>query len=456
MNDTFWRVIDKHDPSQKALITDTAIITYQELCQQVGRWETRLTQALPCRGVVALSMDNSPAAICAYLACLRLIYPVILYSSVLSEAGKKQLYNTLSPQLIVEGDAINNGQSGPYPLDKELAVILTTSGSTGGGKYVALSYENLRANTDSISDYLPIIASDVALLTLPLSYSYGLSVLNTHLKAGASVHLTALTMMNREFWTLLEGQSITSLSGVPSFYEMLIRLRFTNRPLPQLRYFTQAGGKLSAPLVKTLSDYADKHNKQFYVMYGQTEATARMSYLTPDRVSDKPGSIGRPVAGGTFSLVDDKGQKIDGAGVEGELVYKGANIMLGYVTGASELGSFTPKTHLNTGDLARRDEDGDYFITGRKKRIIKLFGERLSLDGLENLFAEKGCSVKVTGCDDFVVVACHPADETQVTTLLSEMVNCPPKARCVVCMQHWPLLANGKTDYASIFKMAAS
>ncbi|MBU3022180.1 AMP-binding protein [Aestuariibacter sp. A3R04] len=456
MSTVFWRTIEKHESHQKALITDASSLTYRELCQQVARWETRLNQVLPQRGLVALRMGNTPAAICAYLACLRLTYPVILYSPALSEAGKAQMRLALSPALLIDGEEITVWQSGQYHLDENLAVILTTSGSTGGGKYVALSYDNLRANTNSIIDYLPMIASDVALLTLPLSYSYGLSVLNTHLEAGASIHLTTMTILDKGFWQLLETASITSLSGVPSFYEMLIRLRFTNRALPQLRYFTQAGGKLAGTHVKTLSDYADKYNKQFFVMYGQTEATARMSYLSPDRVSDKPDSIGRPVPGGAFLLVDDNGELIESAGVDGELVYQGPNTMLGYVASASELGTFTPESRLYTGDVARRDEDGDYYISGRKKRFVKLFGERLSLDGLENLFEEKGFSVKVAGQDDFIVVACHPSDEAEVINQLGKIVTCPPKARCVIGIGQWPLLANGKTDYASILKMAAS
>lgn len=447
MKQAFWRAIDAHPPSSVAVITDGDNVSYTELLAHVTCWQQKLGQ-LNFRPLVALSMDNCLAAIACYLACLRLAYPVVLFNPSLGAQGKQHLLARLDPNLWVEAEQIIQRHDKVINTPAALAVVLTTSGSTGGGKYVALSYANLTSNAMAICEYLPIECSDIALCTMPLSYSYGLSVLHTHLQVGAAIRLTDKTVMDKGFWSLLIDEPISSLSGVPSFYEMLLRLRFTRHGLPALRYFTQAGGKLAENYVNALAEYADKTHKAFYVMYGQTEATARMAYLPSEKVTVKPKSIGRAIPGGKLSLMDPDGCEITTAHMEGELIYEGDNVMLGYCEDKSDFAALSANQRLATGDLAYQDEDGDFYICGRLKRIIKLFGERLNLDALEELFAQKGVNVKACGEDNLLVLACEPSKRSLTEAWLDKWVACPPRAKVVIDVDAWPLLPNGKTDYS--------
>ena len=263
-------------------------------------------------------------------------------------------------------------------IASNIALLLSTSGSTGASKQVMISYDNLQANTSSICDYLPIKSTDVSISTLPFHYSYGLSIINTHLASGAALLMTEYSFMQREFWSLFDEHKVTSFGGVPHSYDMLMRLKFTSKNLPSLRYFTQAGGKLAVNTVSELSAFAEKSGKAFYVMYGQTEATARMSFADQNTLLSKPGTIGKAIPGTSFSI----------QGELGELVFTGPNVMLGYAHSLNDLQQQAQMTEaprqLYTGDLARVDADGDIYITGRVKRIVKLFGERISLDELQS------------------------------------------------------------------------
>ncbi|NLG32148.1 MAG: AMP-binding protein, partial [Syntrophomonadaceae bacterium] len=190
-----------------------------------------------------------------------------------------------------------------YPIYDELALLLTTSGSTGSPKLVRQSYTNIESNTKSIVEYLDLDETERPITTLPMSYTYGLSILNTHLYVGASIILTQKTLMQKEFWQQFKDYEATSFGGVPYIYEMLDKLRFFRMNLPALRTMTQAGGKLSQELHKKFAEYALETGKKFVVMYGQTEATARMSYLPHDKSLEKCGSIGVAIPGGKFSLI---------------------------------------------------------------------------------------------------------------------------------------------------------
>ena len=171
-----------------------------------------------------------------------------------------------------------------YPMYNELALLITTSGSTGSPKFVRQSYKNLEANTHSIVEYLHLNGTERPITTLPMNYTYGLSVINTHLAVGATLILTDKTLMQREFWTLFSEQKATSFAGVPYTYEMLDKLMFFRRKLPYLKSMTQAGGKILPILHQKFAEYAQKEGKEFVVMYGQAEATARMGYL-PSNIS---------------------------------------------------------------------------------------------------------------------------------------------------------------------------
>jgi acyl-coenzyme A synthetase/AMP-(fatty) acid ligase len=289
-----------------------------------------------------------------------------------------------------------------FPLYDELALLLTTSGSTGSPKFVRQSYANVRANAESIAEYLHLNEKERPITTLPMSYTYGLSIINSHLLVGASIILQK-TLMRHDFWVNFKEFGATSFGGVPYTYYMLDKLNFSRMELPSLTSMTQAGGGLSHELHRKFAEYAYKSDKKFIVMYGQTEATARMSYLPPEKSLEKIGSIGIAIPGGELSLIDSCGKVISEPDVVGELVYKGANITLGYAECGGDLIKGDERNGvLMTGDMARRDKDGYYFITGRKKRFLKMFGSRINLDEMELLIKEAFPSIDVVcgGVDD--------------------------------------------------------
>ena len=224
-----------------------------------------------------------------------------------------------------------------YPLHDDLALLLTTSGSTGSPKLVRQSYRNIEANTKSIVEYLSLDESERTITTLPMNYTYGISIINTHLAAGASIVLTDKALMQKEFWQQLKDFEATNFGGVPYTFEMLNRLRFERMNLPALRCVTQAGGKLSPTLHEKFAKWTVDAGKKFIVMYGQTEATARMSYLPAEKSLEKCGSIGIAIPGGRFALLGENGAEIAEPETPGELVYYGDNVTMGYAECGEDL-----------------------------------------------------------------------------------------------------------------------
>lgn len=273
-----------------------------------------------------------------------------------------------------------------YPMNDELGLLLTTSGSTGSPKFVRQTYNNVLTNAKQIAEYLELNSSERPVTTLPMNYTYGCSIINSHLLVGATILLTDKSLMAREFWDFMKSQNATSFGGVPYTYEMLDKLRFFRMDLPELRYMTQAGGKLSPELHKKFAEYAMDKNKKFIVMYGACEATARMGYLPADKSLEKYGSCGIAIPGGRFYLIDENNQIIDGSEAVGELVYEGPNVTMGYAECGDDLIKGDERNgKLLTGDMAKRDKDGFYFIVGRKKRFLKIYGNRVNLDEIDRM-----------------------------------------------------------------------
>lgn len=272
------------------------------------------------------------------------------------------------------------------PFNEEnLAEIIYTSGSTAFPKGVMLSHKNLIANTSSIVEYLQLTEKDRVLIVLPFYYCYGLSLVHTHLRVGGSVVLNNTFMLLGSVINDIKNYQCTGFSGVPSHFQILLRKSdtFKKSEFTHLRYVTQAGGKLHKVFIEEFID--NFPNILFYVMYGQTEATARLSYLPPQRLKEKLGSIGIGIPGVELKLVDTEGNEITEQDVEGEIIAKGNNVMQGYYK-AQEL---TEKTiidgYLRTGDLATKDKDGYFYLVARKKEIIKVGGERISPKEIEEV-----------------------------------------------------------------------
>lgn len=339
-----------------------------------------------------------------------------------------------------------------YSLHPDLALLLTTSGSTGSSKFVRISYNNIEANASSIAKYLSIDKNERPITTLPMNYSFGLSIINSHILKGATILLTSKTLMEKDFWKFLKNQKASSISGIPYTFEILKKLKFMQMDLPYLKTITQAGGKLNDDLNREFSNYCTKTDKKFFIMYGQTEATARMSYLPPEYASTKLGSIGIAIPGGSLSLIDDKGKNINEAGIIGELVYKGKNVSMGYANCADDLLKEDENQRiLLTGDLAKRDSENYYFIVGRKGRFIKVFGNRVSLDEIENLLQSIVSECACTGQDDHMIIYITDKNKlTEVKNYISIVTGINQNAFSVRYCKKIPKNFIGKTIYSKL------
>ena len=434
-----------------AVITDTgSIVSYGCLLRMTTSW----AESIPPRSLVFLLVENNLESLVSYVACLNKGIVPLLLPATIDEELLSYLKHEYKPSRIYKnGDLLENNDTN-VPLHEDLALLLTTSGSTGSPKLVRQSYANIRANTASIVEYLKIDSSERPITTLPMNYTYGLSIINSHLAAGATILLTDKSIMQREFWDFFTSQGATSFGGVPYTYEMLDKLMFFRRKLPSLRTMTQAGGKILPELHRKFAEYAQREGKNFVVMYGQCEATARMSYLPPDHALDKVGSMGIAIPGGKFTIVDADGEDIDVPDVEGELVYEGENVTMGYAECADDLAKGDERCgRLVTGDMARRDADGFYYIVGRKKRFLKIFGNRVNLDETERIikghFGAMDCACG--GVDDKMKIFITDDEQVDaVRSFVAEKTHINFKAFEIVVVPAIPKNASGKTLYSEL------
>lgn len=340
-------------------------------------------------------------------------------------------------------------------LYDDLALLLTTSGSTGSPKLVRLSYNNVLSNAASIAEYLNINNDERPITSLPMFYTYGLSVINSHLIKGAAILLTEKPVIQKDFWNFAKEQKATSIAGVPYTYEMLKRLHIFNMDIPELKTMTQAGGKLNAEIAKWYIEQAKSTGRKFIIMYGQTEATARMSYLPFDKALNKYGSIGIAIPGGKFSLIDENNNEILEPDKDGELVYSGPNVSLGYAECKEDLEKGDENNgKLYTGDIARRDTDGYYYITGRKKRFVKMFGNRVNLDAIEQIVKNITTFCACVGVDDMITLFVTEYNlDNEIKTLLSTKTGFPNTVFSVRYIDEIPQNASGKIQYSDLEKL---
>lgn len=386
--------------------------------------------------VAIIICKNSVFHIAAYIACLESKTIPILLSTDASEYTIKNYSDLYRASFIfnddyietlcdfdktfMEGGFIYSRDQEPFDIHKDLSLLITTSGSTGSPKLVRLSEKNLLSNASSIIKYLGIKESDRAITTLPMNYTFGLSVINTHLSSGASIVLTNSSLMEKSFWETFENRKPTTFSGVPYTYNILEKLKFFEKKYPFMKTMTQAGGKLASASVRNISTKCKSLGIKFFVMYGQSEATARMSYLSPDKCFEKSESVGIAIPGGSFFILDAKGKKIEKPESTGVLHYKGENVSLGYANNYKDL-NFSDENNgiLNTGDLAKFDNDGFWYIVGREKRFIKIFGNRVNLEDVEKYITNTfGLNVGVSGSDDSLEIYIEsPQDDIDVVNI---------------------------------------
>ncbi len=435
---------------------------------------TFIKNKVPERSLVFCLNKNTPGALCGYYSFLRNKIVPLMLDADMNHGFLRKLLDTYKPDYIwlpskqlsefsyyeliysvFDFSLIRMKSKAASLLDKDLALLLTTSGSTGSPKLVKLTYKNLKSNATSIVEYLSITNTERPITTLPISYSFGLSIINSHVLEGAAILLTNNSFFKKQFWNFLISENATSLSGVPFTFEMLKKLRFFKMDTPFLKTLTQAGGKLNDDLNLEFANYCKETGKRFFVMYGQTEATARMSYLPDEYAIKKLGSIGIAIPGGEFSLINEKMEKINKSNVEGELLYKGDNVMLGYASSIEDLKKGDEnKGILYTGDLAKRDEDGFYYIVGRRKRFIKLFGNRVNLDETEHLIKGIIPDCACTGVDDKMIIFITDKKFIQdIKQFISSKTGINSNAFEIKCIDEIPKNSSGKTMYSKLLTL---
>lgn len=429
--------IDKHKAHQCAVIdSEGQELTYGELCAFVTDLQSVLSERALC---FVLLDNNTGGAAWTYAAmATRSLVPLLLNAKM--DADLLQgLYETYKPayvccpkdtvlsqpaDLLMEcyGYCLYKTTNPPCALYEELSHLLPTSGSTGSPKLVRHSYANVEASAESTATFFELSTVDRPLLVLPLYYTMGLSVMLSHFYAGATLLITSLAMTDRAFWNFIKDQRATSFTGVPYSYEILNWMRFFRMNLPDLMLLTQGGGKMTLTLNRQFAEYCREHGKRWIATYGQSEGTARMAYLPAQYAVEKCGSIGRAIPNGKLFLLDEEEKEVVEANVEGELCYQGPNVTLGYAYTQEDLRKGDErKGFLKTGDMAYRDEEGFYYIVGRKSRFLKLFGMRVGLDECEQILRAKwNIECACVGTDEKMIV--FITDATHAENIKAELV----------------------------------
>ena len=488
MNFITYLLEKQRDQEKLFILGDHGTLTYAEFAEKLENLASILFNRYGSRKKILLLADNTPFFIISYLSIIysgNIAIPVetkfnktnlagITTTSSLSGALVQDKYcqyfedapfEIMNETIFQEpGDTEYFLHSLPSMQDDDIAVIIFTSGSTGIKKGIMLTHRNLIANTDSIIEYLDLDESDRMCVVLPFFYCYGASLLHTHLRAGGSIVLNQKPFLGSVI-NDIDTYRCTGFAGVPSTYQILInKTRFLQQRFPYVRYFTQAGGQLPNKYIKMIAEHFPE--KKFYVMYGATEATARLSYLPPELVCKKMGSIGKGIPGVSLAVLNHTMEAVKPSEI-GEIVAKGDNIMKGYYNDPEGTAEVLKNGWLYTGDLATVDDDGFIYIIGRLKNIIKSGGYRISPTEIENeilsLDKIKGCVVfgvpdEIMG--EAVVAVIQTPDSLDQHDLRREIIAyCNKKLpshkvpKKIFFIDEFPLNTSNKVDLAALKKI---
>jgi long-chain acyl-CoA synthetase len=467
--DSIWL----HDKKTALIEPDGNKISYRSLFQEVEYLRSKFQQT---KDVAILICKNNKVSIAGYLAFVTSNIVPILLAPKVSILNLKNYIDLYRPRYLyldffLEHDSYSVLTSkdgfhlytsiedvGIVNINPNLRLLLTTSGSTGSPKLVKLSDRNLQINSEMICSSLPMRDGDIAITTLPFNYSYGLSILNTHLLKGLSIQLNEYSVIQREFWKLLYDSKSTTFGGVPFLYQQISQIGAEKILSSNVRYLTQAGGKLAGTSLDNIYRTCAEGQIEFYVMYGQTEATARMSVLSPTEASKHPGSIGKAINPGRFSLTPYEDKNIAPSRIVGELTFHGENVAMGYAQKLTdlELGEEWNGI-LRTGDLAYFDEEGFPYIVGRISRFGKVRGVRFSFDDLETMFQKVGINIVVLEVKEkLYLLANQEIDITLVDKALKNYAGLRFVDFIFVIIEDIPRTQSGKVDYLSLSNQLAS
>lgn len=432
-----------------------------------------LSGSLPPRSLMFILTENNVGGIAWVMAAILSGNVPLILSAHTDPSLLATLTNTYLPQYICA--PAHMAESGIEPvvaeefgyklrstglpsanLHPDLSHLLPTSGSTGSPKLVRHKYENIEAAGLNISTFFELTDRDRPLMVLPLHYTMGLSMVFSHLRVGATILITDLSMTDPRFWKFLKEERAKSFTGVPFSYDILDRMRFTRMRLPDLTLLTQGGGKMPHDLNLKFAEYCRDNGKKWIATYGQSEGTARMAWLPPEYAILKMGSIGIAVPNGRLSLRDTEGNEISESPAEGEMCYEGKNVTMGYARCREDLALGDERNgFLPTGDIAYRDEDGFYFIRGRMGRFLKIFGNRIGLDECEQIVkGAVSCECACTGNDDCLIVYLTDAkDSDKAKSALVDAIHLPANVIEVRTIESLPKNEAGKILYAKLSKI---
>ena len=460
-----YSIIQNYNNEKAIIINDENFCTYKKLIDQAYKFSKNLKK----KKLILVLMDNEIETIISMIGSDIAENVIMAVNSQINQIALNELVKDYKPDYIFFNKRnkiavsdysfkcdfenyrlISNNINYKNNFNNELCMLISTSGSTGSKKQVMLTKKNLISNTMSIIKDLGVNSEDICITTLPPSYVYGMSIINTHLFSGAKILLNKSSVIEKEFWNKIRKFNVTNFGGVPYTYELIHKYFLKKENFQKIRYITQAGGFLSDKIKLEIITFLGKFHKKFITMYGAAEGTARLSYLPWESALKKNGSIGIAISGGNLSIVDTKGTEIKKPYQVGELVYKGENVFLGYSNSYKDLNNKKKnKNKLKTGDTAYRDKEKFYYLKGKLTRYIKVFGNRVNLDEIENIISKiKIKSVCVQRNKDMIHIFLNKkTDNKYLINYISKYTSLNSKVFKIITIKNFPLLENKKIDY---------
>jgi len=417
--------------------------TYSEVLSKIKK----LNNLFESNSVILLIASNTIASIIGYLSfcCKIKKCTTILIDDTFKESSIKNIIKSYKPNYLfypenyiksINIDLSHIKSFENYKLSKTFFnknkkinknnfLLISTSGTTGSVKFVRLSRKNIIENSKSIIKNLKIKKSHTTITTMPMGYSYGLSILNTHLLSGAKIIVNKRNIFNKNFWQIINNFKVSSFGGVPLFFEYLKKLKFENFNLKNIIYITQAGGKLEDNVASYFINICKEKKYKFFCMYGQAEASPRISSIEISKYPKKINSIGKSLDGIIMKLLDKKKNFIKKSYKIGEIIIKGPNVSLGYAKTFKDLfyGNIN-KGQIRTGDLGYFDNQGFFYLTGRIKRISKIFGFRVNLDEIEAFLKKNNIITKcIPNNKKLKITIIKNYDQSKIQNMISKEYN---------------------------------
>jgi long-chain acyl-CoA synthetase len=434
---SIFNKLNKFNKRIAIILNGNELITYSKLLKDSKKITNKITK----RSLILVLGGNNYETISSYVGLINKKSVIIMIDKNISQDFLVDIIKKYKPNFIFspkkketpksysifydfkDYKILKKNINNVIKLNKDLAVLLTTSGTTGSKKFVKQSYLNYEDNSKKIINSIQVKKNSSVITTLPISYTFGLSIINTHLISGATIILNESSILDQKFWKLYNKFQPKNFYGVPFIFEMINRIGFSKLINNNLNVIANAGGGLNKDLSIKIAKLSKNKKIKFYNMYGQTEATSRMSVLNFKFSLTRPTSIGKPLKGGKFYLLSDANKLINKANVSGNLFYRGRNVSMGYSNSFKDLFKKDEnKKIINTGDIAKFDDKGFFYIVGRKKRFIKLFGNRISLDEIEKLVLDMGFKIKCVNTDDKLIIK-HMSDKIDVNIIKKKLSN---------------------------------